>query len=251
MNRELAFARIRVSDNILNCTRCDLREQCDTPVPFRGPTPARLAVIGEGPGVEETREGRPFIGPAGRVLEEVLLEAEIDPTSVFYMNATNCQPDKITKNPSPEHIAACRPHFFAQLNLARPQFVVLAGGKALSTVMPNGKITQEHGKPFWHHFPYQEDGVCVMPIYHPAYYLRSGNKLVREHIVSDLQLLVAMMRLDTSMGVVDGWTSVCTKCKSGDVALYDEIGRPWCDGCASDEEKKARDNRLAEIAAMQ
>lgn len=248
MDRELAFARIRVRDNILNCTRCELRDECDTPVPYRGPTPARLAVVGEGPAREETKEGQPFVGPAGRVLEEVLLEAEIDPTTIFYMNATNCWASK-TKNPTPDQIAACRPHFLAQLNLARPQFVILAGGKALSTVMPNGKITQEHGKPFWHHFPYQEQGVCVMPIYHPAYYLRSGNKLVREHIVADLQLLVAMMRLDDAFGAADGWTSVCTNCK-GAVTWFDEIGRGWCDKCMSGDMKVERDKRLAEIAAM-
>lgn len=256
MDRELAFARIRVQDAIRNCHDCDLRKLCGRgPVPFRGPTPANLVIVGQGPGATEDSLNQPFVGPAGKVLESMMLDAGINPKDATYMNATNCFP-KQRRPPTPnrDEIAACRHHLLDQLDLAKPQFIILAGGIALSTMMSGARISDEHGKPFWKQMRYQDKGVACMPIWHPAAYLhaetRSAKEKIRSEIVEDLKILVDVMRINDVFGVTDGWTSECTRCKNGEIALFDEVGRPWCEDCAPVEAKVERDKRLAEIRSL-
>ena len=257
MDRELAFARIRVQDAIRNCHDCELRKQCRLPVPFRGPTPAEVAVVGQGPGREEDRDNMPFVGRSGQAFEEMMLEAGINSKEIFWCNSTNCFPkERHPPTPTHEEIAACRHHLLAQLDLARPQFIIAAGGKALSTMMSSARISDEHGKPFWKQMRYQEKGVCVIPVWHPAAYLhaetKSAKERIRGEIIEDLKCLVDIMRINDAFksGVADGWTNVCTRCSSGEVAIFDEVGRPWCIECAPEDLKAERDKRLAEIEAM-
>ena len=92
MDRETAKLRVRTRLQIHECRRCELRNGCLKPVPFSGPSPARLAIIGEAPGAEEDRQNRPFIGASGNLVRGMLSDHRIDPNDAMILNSVSCRP---------------------------------------------------------------------------------------------------------------------------------------------------------------
>lgn len=120
-------------------------------VPGEGPLDASLMVVGEQPGDQEDRQGRPFVGPAGRLLDRALDEVGVDPASVFRTNAVkHFRRDpgragkRIHKGPSRVHVAACGPWMVAELDLIRPTGVILLGATAGAAVygVPSGPVAR-------------------------------------------------------------------------------------------------------------
>lgn len=162
-------SRAEVVTDILSCTRCELSSRMIIPVPFRGPVPARIAIIGEAPGRVENEVGEPFRGPAGHLLDEALLAAGFDLEELAWINPVCCWPEKV-KTPQPEHFLACKPHLQAQLELVSPSYLLLVGNSALYAMGVETRITATRGK-VWR----KEDRV-YSATWHPAAVLRDPGK---------------------------------------------------------------------------
>ncbi|WP_219903941.1 MULTISPECIES: uracil-DNA glycosylase [Cyanophyceae] len=153
------------------CRRCGLAEGRRTVVVSRGDPAARLMVIGEGPGAQEDASGRPFVGRAGQLLDQMLASVGLDSERDAYVcNVVKCRPPD-NRRPTPQEIAACAPWLAAQIAAVDPAVVLLAGATALEGVLGiKGGITRLRGR--WH--PWQ--GRWVMPVFHPSYLLRNPSR---------------------------------------------------------------------------
>ena len=121
--------RVQVRQQILTCKACALHATCRSPVPFRGPSPNSLMVIGEAPGKKEDEEGKPFVGPSGALATSWLGRAGISPDSIAWANVVSCFPNR---TPTSQEVIQCGHNRDAQINLVRPSHVLLFGGVALS-----------------------------------------------------------------------------------------------------------------------
>lgn len=218
--------RLTVQRQIKGCTSCELHKRCKAPVPFRGPTPTTLAVVGEGPGEQEDQQGKPFVGPAGILLDTWLTDVRIDPTSVFVCNTVCCRPrDARGKNRAPSLLEqlACRDNLAAQLQAAAPEFVLILGATALSVWWPKLKISEVHG--YWWEMTWPVT-TYAMATFHPAAVLRGGHKA---DVATDLEYM--------ALSVVEGWgrhgktipaaAQWCVKCQ-GEATTWVSM-LPFCD----------------------
>jgi DNA polymerase len=142
---------------------------------YRGNPKARLMIAGEAPGPEENRQGKPFVGPSGRMLDQILDAAGFDPAKdVFVTNAVFRMPpgeDKAVRKPVADEIEYYRPYFLEIIRLVDPLIIVLSGAvAALSLLGEKQGITRVRGK--W----YQWGDKWAMPIFHPAYLLRNPSR---------------------------------------------------------------------------
>ncbi len=155
---------------VKECRRCGLRDGCSGVVFGDGSTAARFVVCGEGPGADEDRLGRPFVGRAGQLLDKILAAGGFDrQTNAYILNIVKCRPPG-NRVPEDMERQACLPNLQAQLRLLQPAIVLLLGATALQTMVdPQGRITRDRGK--W----VQRDGIWYMPTYHPAALLRNPN----------------------------------------------------------------------------
>jgi DNA polymerase len=123
-------------------------------------------VVGEAPGRQEDAQGKPFVGAAGRVLDELLEAAGLRRDQVYITNVVKSHPTAYTRGPNraprPEEVAACRPWLDAQLAIIRPRVVVTLGAHALHAFRRGAQISRVHGRPF------QFGGLTVLPLFHPA-----------------------------------------------------------------------------------
>ena len=155
-----------------DCRRCGLAEGRQQVVVARGNPEARLMVIGEAPGAQEDAEGLPFVGRSGRLLDQLLAAAGLDPAAdVYICNGVKCRPPN-NRKPTAGEMAACRPWLEQQIAVVDPPLVVLLGATALEAVLGiRGGITQRRGQ--WLSSPVELlRGRRLMPVLHPSYLLR-------------------------------------------------------------------------------
>ncbi|WP_420809012.1 uracil-DNA glycosylase [Ammonifex thiophilus] len=156
---------------VKNCRKCPLAAGRTNVVFGEGNPHALLMFIGEGPGAEEDRQGRPFVGPAGQLLDRILAACNIKREEVYIANIVKCRPPG-NRVPTKEEAEACLPYLIRQIELIRPKIIVLLGATALQYLMGSGaRITKVRGQwlgPFY--------GAQVMPTYHPAALLRDPSK---------------------------------------------------------------------------
>ncbi len=158
------------------CRRCGLADGRQTVVVSRGDPAARLMVIGEGPGAQEDASGRPFVGRAGQLLDQMLASVGIDSERDAYIaNVVKCRPPD-NRRPTPEEIAACRPWLLQQIALVDPPVILLAGATALEGVLGvKGGITRLRGQ--WRAGEGEGlEGRWLLPIFHPSYLLRNPSR---------------------------------------------------------------------------
>lgn len=172
-------ARLAVRSQIISCAACALRSEATRPVPFSGPAPAKIAVVGEAPGKVEDRDGRPFWGPAGQLARRWLVVSGIDLAEVAWVNVCCCWPSK-TKTPKREHVDACSANLIAQLGLIDPSYVLVLGATALRAYHPTLQISKARGH-WW-----VGGGRWHMASYHPSYILR-GNTEAEGLVLKDLE----------------------------------------------------------------
>lgn len=156
----------------LACCRCGLRPECSGVVFGEGNPGARLLLIGEGPGAEEDRLGRPFAGKAGQLLDQILGAIGLDRFEHAYIaNVVKCRPPN-NRVPRPEEARQCLPWLYRQIELISPALIVLLGGTALQNLVdPDARITRMRGQ--WLE---SRSGIKIMPTYHPAALLRDPGK---------------------------------------------------------------------------
>ena len=143
------------------CTDCPLSNSRTNAVPGEGPADAPIMFIGEGPGYQEDRQGRPFVGQAGQFLEKLLASIGFTRQDVFIANMVKCRPPN-NRDPLPAEIAACSKYLDRQIELLNPKLVVTLGRFSLAKFFPRESISKARGK------ARQVDGLTVYPIMHPA-----------------------------------------------------------------------------------
>ncbi len=159
-------------NRISACELCGLSKGRGKTVPGDGAADADIMFIGEGPGFYEDREGLPFVGRAGGLLNEMLASIGLKRADVFITNMVKCRPPN-NRDPFPAEIAACAPYLDAQIELVRPKVIVALGRYSFSKFFPGEAISKARGKPRdWR-------GAVVYPMYHPAAALRNGNLKAR------------------------------------------------------------------------
>ncbi len=153
-----------------DCQRCELGRTRTNLVFGTGNEQARLMFVGEGPGEQEDRQGIPFVGRAGKLLDDMLAMFELRREDVYIANIVKCRPPK-NRDPLPEERDACYPWLERQLQLIRPRLLVCLGRiAAMRFIDPHYRITQEHGQ--W----VRRDGMEITAIYHPAALLRDPRR---------------------------------------------------------------------------
>jgi len=152
----------------VNCRSCGLRDGCSQVVFGEGNPGARVMLIGEGPGQDEDRLGRPFVGRAGQLLDKILEACGFERfTHTYIANIVKCRPPN-NRAPLPHERVACLPYLYRQIELINPPIIILLGATALQGLIdPAAKITRMRGE--W----LQWQDRWVMPTYHPAALLRN------------------------------------------------------------------------------
>lgn len=144
------------------CRRCALGHSRTKAVPGVGPVTARIMIVGEAPGQNEDQQGEPFVGAAGKLLDQLLRGIGLSRSDVFITNILKCRPPG-NRDPQPAEVVACSPYLEQQLHLIQPEVVLLLGRHALARLLPGyDSIGRLHGKVI------VKDGVTYIPIYHPA-----------------------------------------------------------------------------------
>lgn len=169
----------------LRCTNCPLRKDATQVVPGEGNPHADIMFIGEGPGANEDRLGRPFVGAAGKFLDELLESIELARKDVFIANMVKCRPPK-NRDPSTSEKEACKPWLDEQIRLIQPQVFVPLGRHALHKFIPDIQISRAHGR-FFRADSGDFDGAIVFAMYHPAAALYNGG--LRSTLLADMQNL--------------------------------------------------------------
>lgn len=165
------------------CTRCRLHETRTRAVPGEGDPDTEVLFVGEGPGMNEDREGRPFVGRAGGLLERLLASVGWQRDDVFITNVVKCRPPG-NRDPEPDEIAACAPYLRRQAETLDPSVVVTLGRFSMATFMPGVRITQAHGTTRLADPETGAHDATVFAMYHPAYALR--NPIVERESFEDI-----------------------------------------------------------------
>lgn len=152
---------------------CPLKRTATNTVFMDGNPAARILIVGEAPGAEEDRTGRPFVGRAGQLLDRMLAAIDLDRMQVQITNVIYWRPPG-NRKPTAAETAACLPFVLRHIALARPRVLVLAGGTAASTLLPvSDGITRLRGRWFELAVPGLDAPVPTLPIFHPAFLLRT------------------------------------------------------------------------------
>jgi DNA polymerase len=159
---------ISLQEEALQCTKCQLAKSRNKLVFGEGNESAGIFIIGEAPGYDEDRQGRPFVGKSGQLLDKILAACDFKRQEHVYIgNILKCRPPG-NRNPSPEEAASCMPYLLKQIELVDPKIIILLGASALKHMIgPELRITKIRGQ--W----IEHDGRLFMPVYHPSALLRN------------------------------------------------------------------------------
>ena len=173
-----------IAEEIRGCTRCPLARARTQTVPGEGNPISDVLLVGEGPGAREDATGRPFVGPAGQLLEELLASIGWERRDVFIANIVKCRPPG-NRDPDPEEVAACRPFLERQEGALDPALIVTLGRHSLQRYLPGARISSVHGQ------LRRQGGRHVFPMYHPAAALHQSS--LRETLFRDVRSLPAAL----------------------------------------------------------
>jgi uracil-DNA glycosylase family 4 len=178
---QAAAARLEaVASEARACTRCALHEGRRQTVFARGGSASGLVFVGEGPGEEEDRQGLPFVGPAGQLLDRMIAAMQLERDDVYVCNIVKCRPPK-NRKPEPDEMARCMPFLAEQLTILEPRVIVALGATAVQGLLGTTEgITRLRGQ--WKLY---RGKIPVMPTFHPAYLLRTPN--AKREVWKDLQ----------------------------------------------------------------
>jgi DNA polymerase len=160
------------------CVKCDLCKTRTKAVPGEGSAHAKIFFIGEGPGFHEDQQGRPFVGPAGHFLDELLASIQLKRSDVFITNVVKCRPPG-NRDPLPDEIAACNDYLQRQIAAIDPPVIVTLGRHSMAQFFGSEKISAIHGR------ARNINGRLVIAMYHPAAALHQAS--LKETIRSDFK----------------------------------------------------------------
>ena len=164
-----------------NCTACELHKTRTNCVFGTGSTSAKILFVGEAPGDNEDKTGTPFVGRAGKLLDQFLFAVDIKREDVYIANILKCRPPN-NRDPLPSEEDACIEFLRRQVRLLRPKVIVCLGRiSAQRLIKPDFKITKEHG--IW----FEKNGFLITAVYHPALRLRDPRR--KEEMLEDMKML--------------------------------------------------------------
>lgn len=170
-----------LASRISVCTLCPLHKGRKRAVPGEGPANAEILFIGEGPGFYENEQGRPFVGAAGKFLDELLETIHLQRRDVFITNVVKCRPPN-NRDPLPEEIETCTgTYLFKQIEAINPRIIVTLGRFSMGLFLRDARISSVHGKPA------TVNGRLVVPMFHPAAALHQP--ALRSQIIDDFAKL--------------------------------------------------------------
>jgi len=178
----------QIKKQVLGCTACPLHQERNLAVFGEGPWESRIMVIGEGPGANEDKLGRPFVGRAGKLLDQMLEKQDLSRgKNVFIANIVKCRPPQ-NRVPHKKEVETCFPYLREQIRLINPEIILLLGATAMRSYWGSldEKVSDIRGK--WH----REAGRLVMPTFHPAAVFRNRN--YQEYIEQDLNTIAGKYR---------------------------------------------------------
>lgn len=176
-----------IRSDLGSCNRCHLAENRTHIVFGAGSPNARLVFVGEGPGADEDRQGLPFVGAAGQLLNKIIEAIKLSRDQVYICNVIKCRPPG-NRNPQPDEIEACRPFLERQLAAIAPEVVCTLGTFASQTLLDtDAPISRLRGR--FHAY----GNIKVMPTFHPAYLLRNPDR--KRDVWDDMKKIMALLRI--------------------------------------------------------
>ena len=187
MNKEQQLEKL--AQTIRHCQNCALYQKATQAVPGEGNSQSTVMFIGEGPGFWEDKQGRPFVGQAGKLLDELLQSIKLPRKDVFIGNVIKHRPPE-NRDPLPQEIEACAPFLDKQIEIIDPRIIVTLGRFSLNKFLPNEFISRIHGQARFVDFAGKKR--IIIPMYHPAAALRSS--IMMEEIKKDFQKIVQFLK---------------------------------------------------------
>lgn len=174
----------KIAREVTTCTSCDLHRSRKLAVPGEGPANAEIMCIGEGPGFYENEQGRPFVGAAGKFLDELLGAAGLKRSQVWIGNVVKCRPPG-NRDPQPGELATCNPYLDRQIEAINPSIIITLGRYSMAKFMPGAKISAVHGQ------MKRVGGRFVIAMFHPAAALHQAS--LKPAILADFAKLPALL----------------------------------------------------------
>ena len=174
MKREELLAQVNRA--LRSCKKCRLSRTRTNVVPGEGDSKAEIMFIGQCPGFHEDQQGRPFVGRAGKLLDELLESIGLKREKIFITNIVKDRPPE-NRDPMVDEVRSCSPYLERQIKIINPKLIITLGRFASEFFISDGKISQIHG------VPHRVKGLLIFPLYHPAAALRStgvANELRRD-----------------------------------------------------------------------
>ena len=195
MNIEAEAELKKIKNEILNCKKCPLFEERVNnkyyPVIGAGNHEASIVFIGEAPGLNEAKTGKPFCGMAGKILDELLQSVDIKREDIYITNILKDRPPG-NRDPRPEEISACLPYLKRQIKIIKPKVICSLGRYAMNFLMENFELADQidqisniHGKVFTTNDLFQN--VIIIPFYHPAAVIY--NRSLKNTLLQDFKIL--------------------------------------------------------------
>jgi uracil-DNA glycosylase len=172
----------KIAADVRGCPLCKLARTRKNAVPGEGQISARIMFIGEAPGRSEDEKGKPFVGAAGRILDDLLKKAGIERSQVFITNIVKCRPPN-NRVPEEDELIACRPYLDRQIALIKPKVICILGRTAYSSILGGSSITANRGKIV------ERSGQKYFSTFHPAAVIY--NKKLLSTLEADLKKLAA------------------------------------------------------------
>lgn len=185
----------KIAEEVRACRKCELGSERTNAVPGEGSPTARLVFVGEAPGADEDAQGRPFVGRAGRKLDEVISACGLERTDVFICNILKCRPPG-NRDPRPEEIVSCLPYLQRQLEVINPDVIVALGAHAAKTLLNTTKsIGELRGQFHEYYLGIGRPPIKLMATYHTAYLLRNYTVENRRRVWDDMKKVLAELGL--------------------------------------------------------
>ncbi|KKP67509.1 MAG: Phage SPO1 DNA polymerase-related protein [Candidatus Moranbacteria bacterium GW2011_GWE1_35_17] len=180
----------KLNKEMLACTKCALSNGCKQVVPGAGSANAQIMFIGEAPGKKEDELGAPFVGAAGKFLDEMLAIIKLKREDVYIANTVKCRPIE-NRDPSQEEKDICWPWLEKQIAIIQPKIIVTLGRHSMNLFLPELKISEAHGKAIKKDFP-EIGEQTFFTLYHPAAALYNGG--LRQTLIKDFKKIPKVLR---------------------------------------------------------
>jgi uracil-DNA glycosylase family 4 len=171
-------------EEIALCQQCEIAKYRTNVVPGEGAEDADIMFIGEAPGWHEDQQGRPFVGPAGKYLDQLLASINLTRKQVYIANVIKCRP-QANRDPLPTEIRNCRKWLERQIEIIRPRMIVTLGRYSMAMFFPDKSISKIHGT------AQKRDGIIYYAMYHPAAALHQNS--LRQTIESDMRKIPSLL----------------------------------------------------------